>query len=153
MHTSISGLEEDPGSLEGEKNKTLVVSRCNLFGLPGWQTLNLKYILRNALVACMLELHLSNGYNSDKWLPERLVQCHPCKFKKCEVLFSNHLAEVIAVRKKERKVLDTHQRPQLPVTKLTSNYFRGNCCLAMRIQNSPHTPLKGSRISGSYWLV
>lgn len=82
------------------KNKTLVMSRCNLFGLPGWQALNL-YFLRNAFVAFMLELNVSNGYNSDKWLPERLVQCHPCKFKKCKVLFSNHLAEVIAVRKKD----------------------------------------------------
>lgn len=30
-------------------------------------------------------------------VPERLVQSHPCKFKKCEVLLGHHLAEVIAV--------------------------------------------------------
>ena len=35
-------------------------------------------------------------------VPERLVQCHPCKFKKGEVFFSHHFTEVIAAKQKTK---------------------------------------------------
>lgn len=38
-------------------------------------------------------------------VPERLVQCLVCKLKECEVLFCNHLAEVITVDANTRNTL------------------------------------------------